>query len=64
MGKTTMKNNLIDNNREGLNMPNVNPNDIKDMYNNSAPEQRNRMIAGGLAVGGFVALLKFLIKLI
>ena len=45
-------------------MPDVNPNDIKDVYNNSAPEQRNRMIAGGLAAGGFVALLKFLIKLI
>ena len=45
-------------------MPNVNSKDIKDVYNNSAPEQRNRMIAGGLAAGGFVALLKFLIKLI
>ncbi len=45
-------------------MPDVNPNDIKDVYNNSAPEQRNRMIAGGLAVGGFVALLKFLSKLV
>ena len=59
-----MENNIIDNNRNGLNMPDVNPNDIKDVYNNSAPEQRNRMIADGLAAGGFVALLKFLIKLI
>jgi hypothetical protein len=59
-----MENNIIDNNRHGLNMPDVNPNDIKDVYNNSAPEQRNRMIAGGLAVGGFVALLKFLSKLV
>ncbi len=59
-----MENNIIDNNRHGLNMPDVNPNDIKDVYNNSAPEQRNRMIAGGLAAGGFVALLKFLSKLV
>ena len=35
-----------------------------DVYKMSGPDQRNRIIAGGLAVSGFVALLKFLAKLL
>ncbi len=65
MGQNVMKKrNKLTHTGKSINMPNVNSKDIKDVYNNSAPEQRNRMIAGGLAAGGFVALLKFLIKLI
>ena len=65
MGQNRMrKRHHLNHTGKNINMPNVKSKDIKDVYNSSAPEQRNRMIAGGLAVGGFVALLKFLIKLI
>ena len=65
MGSNTMKKNLHHlNTNHGFNMPYVNPKDIKDVNEKSAPEQRNKMIAGGLAVGAFGLLLKFLIKLI
>ncbi len=65
MGLITMKTNLHHlNDNKNFGMPYVNPKDIKDVYESSAPEQRNKIIAGGLAVGAFGLLLKFLVKLL